>query len=64
LQEAQIQIDSSGNGFGGKEIAYLHDRPAVSNLADPAVDYWPEEESSDALFDYVHTQRREDRLSD
>jgi len=47
-----------------EEIAAAHSAPSVSNLADLAGDFWPEDESSDALIHYIYKQRREDRLRD
>jgi hypothetical protein len=47
-----------------EESAGIHEKPAVSDLADLMGDFWPKDESSDALIDYVYTQRQEDRLSD
>ena len=47
-----------------EEIVSARSATIVSNLADLAGDFWPEDESSDALIDYIYKQRQEDRLRD
>jgi len=34
----------------------------VTDLADLAADFWPEDESADDINDYIAQQRREDRM--
>jgi len=36
----------------------------VTDLAQLAADFWPEEESADDINDYIAQQRREDRMRD
>jgi hypothetical protein len=38
--------------------------PPVSDLAQLAADFWPEDESADDINDYVAQQRHEDRMKD
>lgn len=46
------------------EIIEARKIPPVSDLADLAGDFWPQDESSDALIDYIYKQRQEDALRD
>lgn len=46
------------------EIEQHQSAAIVSNVADLAADFWPEDESADGLIDYIYLQRREDRLED
>ncbi len=36
--------------------------PVVRNVADLAVDFWPEDESADDVNTYIYRQRHDDRL--
>ncbi len=36
----------------------------VTDLAQLAADFWPEDESADDINDYIAQQRREDRMKD
>jgi hypothetical protein len=36
----------------------------VTDLAQRAADFWPEDESADDINDYIAQQRREDRMRD
>jgi len=36
----------------------------VTDIANLAADFWPDEESADDIITYIYQQRREDRLKD
>lgn len=38
--------------------------PPITDLADLAADFWPEDESADAINDFIARQRAADRTSD
>ncbi len=44
------------------KLAEAQDVPIVRNVADLAVDFWPEDESADDINSYIYRQRREDRM--
>lgn len=43
------------------QLAEAQDVPVVRNVADLAVDFWPEEESADDINSYIYRQRYDDR---
>jgi len=43
------------------QLAEAQNVPVVRNVADLAVDFWPEDESADDVNSYVYRQRYDDR---
>lgn len=46
------------------DLVALQATPLVTNLADLAADFWPDDETADDINDYIAAQRHADRLSD
>ena len=47
-----------------EELVRAQNRQPVTNIADLAADFWPEQESADDIIEYLYQQRQEDRLKD
>jgi hypothetical protein len=43
---------------------YVKRTAPITDLAQLAADFWPEDESADDINDYIAQQRREDRMKD
>ncbi|RLC16900.1 MAG: hypothetical protein DRI57_10580 [Deltaproteobacteria bacterium] len=44
------------------ELIQNQETKPVTDIANLAADFWPEEESADDIIGYIYQQRREDRL--
>lgn len=45
-----------------EELVQAQNKQPVTNIADLAVDFWPEQETADDIIEYIYQQRQEDRL--
>ena len=44
------------------QLAEAQGVPVVKDVADLAVDFWPEDESADSINSYIYRQRYDDRM--
>jgi hypothetical protein len=47
-----------------EELVRTQNTQPVSNIAELAADFWPEQETADDIIEYLYQQRQEDRLKD
>lgn len=56
----------SGQGTDARQrlaqLAVAQGVPVVRDVADLAVDFWPEDESADDINSYIYRQRYDDRI--
>ena len=47
-----------------EDLVRAQNKQPVTNIADLAADFWPEQETADDIIEYLYQQRQEDRLKD
>ncbi|PDW04838.1 hypothetical protein [Candidatus Viridilinea mediisalina] len=64
IQELLRGMQDSYQQSGGAIPSTVRRTPPITDLADLAADFWPEDESADAINAFIAQERSADRMSD